>query len=99
MLNRTALKIAKTSFQEIRLLLYQGNTQQALEMAEALRNLPLHESSESQADNTHNAILGYLQRYPDRRSVSHWGDLLAALDTVNVSKKHKPLKKTAVVPI
>ncbi len=78
MRNKTALLIATTGLQEIRVLLRQGNTEQALEAAVALDNLPINETNTIQDMHTERAIEGYLSKYPDRKLLPHWRDLLKA---------------------
>ncbi len=80
MRNNIALFIAKTGMQEIRVLLRQGKSTQALEMADSLNNLPMNQANSAQALHTTEAIAQYLSRYPCRRELSHWRDLLMATD-------------------
>lgn len=68
----TSLKIAKTAIQEIRLLLLCGRVAQALEMAEALRNLPLTEANKAQSKDIERGLVSYFNQYPERKNLSHW---------------------------
>ncbi len=67
-----SLKIAKTAIQEIRLLLRSGNYEQALEIAEALRNLPLTQDNEAQSHDIEKSLVSYFNKHPDRKKLSHW---------------------------
>lgn len=75
-----ALLIAYTSLQEIRVLLRQGEDGQALEVADALKNLPVDQANSAQAENTREGIVTYLSNHPERRDLPHWRDLLRATD-------------------
>ncbi len=84
MRNSAALKIAQTALQEIRLLLNRGNNDQALEVAEALRNLPIVETNRVQAKTTRQSINHYLHRHPDRKTLSHWQDIITYDDDYGI---------------
>lgn len=86
MRNRTALKIAKIGLQEIRLLLHKGKTEQALEVAEALRNLPLKETNRDQTNATRQGITHYLNRYEDRKKLSHWQEIETYDDSYGITE-------------
>lgn len=70
-----ALQIAKTGILEIRVLLRSSKVDQALEIAEALKNIPLQESNAAQSEDMERSITNYLARYPERRELSHWQSL------------------------
>lgn len=90
MRNSAALKIAQTALQEIRLLLHRGNHEQALEVAEAMRNLPMIETNRVQAKTTRKSINHYLHRHPDRKSLSHWQDIITYDDDYGIHDSHVP---------
>ncbi len=90
MRNSAALKIAQTALQEIRLLLHRGKSEQALEVAEALRNLPIIESNHVQAKTTRQSINHYLHHHPDRKSLSHWQDIITYDDDYGIHDSHEP---------
>lgn len=89
MLNSTALNIAKTGLQEIRILLHKGRARQALEMAEALRNLPVEEGNQYQNTATKQGLKDYLKKHSDRKKLSHWQKLIAreTIEGISDSKR------------
>lgn len=97
MLHRIALRVAKTSIQEIRLLLRQGKYSQALVIAESVKNLPVDESNLAQELDIKANIAKYLSLYSDRRQLSHWRDFVSSTGIAEVAlrggssyKKRRP---------
>ncbi len=88
---QNALVIAKVVGQEIRVLLRENSIDKSLEIAEALRNLPLDGSNAAQAYDTERTICRYLKRYPHRQDLPHWKTLL---DIMNFSVIECSLPKT-----
>lgn len=86
--NEKALKLAVTGLTEVRLLLRAGKVQQALELAEALRNIPSDNNAYGKVADLNRSLEKYFSKYPDRLTLTHWKSVIKRRVPTNVSMLH-----------
>lgn len=82
MKNKTAVGIARSSLLEIRILLRQEKNEQALEIADAVTNLPVDESNLDQEQDVLARVKAYLDNHEDRAEMKHWQSFMRNIKVV-----------------
>ncbi len=74
---QNSLDLTTTGLKEIRLLINSGRHHQALEVAEALKNVTPEASTPAKEMDIRKSLDRYFKKYPHRKDLSHWSEVFA----------------------